>query len=201
MPLYAKAPKYFRERGFQTPLESNKGLFQYVEKSEESIWNLIAKNRDRVDDFQLHMAGRRAEQLKWIDWFPIQERIVEGFEDGEGSVLMVDVAGGRGHDLTEFHAKFPQTPGRLILEDMPQVLEGMTSSPGIECQPIDLFEPQPIKGDTPAPSRSSTISLRSSRCSSILYEVCLSRLGRSSMSADAATIADGYEEGLLEATY
>jgi hypothetical protein len=36
---------------------------------------------------------------------------------------MVDVAGGRGHDLKKFRAKFPHAPGRLIVEDLPQVLE------------------------------------------------------------------------------
>jgi hypothetical protein len=151
MPLYAKAPDYFRENGFQTPLESNKGLFQYVEKTEESMWSLLFKNQESMDDFYVHMTGRKANRPTWIDWFPVQECIIDGFEDQEGGVLLVDVAGGRGHDLEIFHAKFSHVSGCLIVEDLPQVLEGMTLSPGIECQPFDLFEPQPVKGDTPTP--------------------------------------------------
>jgi hypothetical protein len=89
----------------------------------------------------------------WIDWFPVQECIIDRFEDEEGGVLMVDAAGGRGNDLKKLRRKFPHAPGRLIVEDLPQILEGVAPSPGIECQPIDLFEPQPVKGDinlTPA---------------------------------------------------
>ncbi|KAJ5381377.1 O-methyltransferase [Penicillium cataractarum] len=146
MPLYSKAPEYFRETGFQTPLESNKGLFQYVEKTEESIWSLMSKKHEDMDGFYTHMAGRRANLPIWVDWFPVQERIIDGFEDKDGSGLLVDVAGGRGHDLERFRAKFPSARGRLIVEDLPQVLEGINSGSGIECQPIDLFEPQPVQG-------------------------------------------------------
>lgn len=148
MPLYSKAPEYFRERGFQTPVESNKGLFQYVNNTEESMWSLLIKNPEHINDFHVHMAGRRAHWPNWIDWFPVPECIIDGYEDEEGGILLVDVAGGRGHDLKKFQAKFPHAPGRLIVEDLPQVLEGISLSPGIECQPMDLFEPQPVKGDT-----------------------------------------------------
>ena len=109
---------------------------------------MMARHPDQIDDFQLQMMGRSAERLPWIEWFPVQERIIDGFEDQEGAVLMVDVAGGRGHDLKDFHDKFPQVSGRLILEETPPVLEDMTPIPGIECQPFDLFESQPVRGDT-----------------------------------------------------
>lgn len=153
IPLYAKAPEYFRERGWQTPLESNKGLFQYIENTEESIWTVMTRHPVQVEDFQLHMMGRRAERLPWIEWFPVQERIIDGFEDQDGDVLIVDVAGGRGHDLKDFRDKFPQAPGRLILEETLPVLEDMPPIPGIECQPFDLFEPQPVKSDMINPQK------------------------------------------------
>ena len=66
---------------------------------------------------------------------------------------MVDVAGGRGHDLKDFQDNFPQAPGRLILEEMLPVLDDMPPIPGIECRPFDLFEPQPVKGDTRSPQK------------------------------------------------
>jgi hypothetical protein len=116
MPLYSKAPEYFRGRGSQTPLESNKGLFQYVENTEESMWSLMSKKHEEMEEFYIHMAGRRANLPAWADWFPVQERIIDGFEDEKGDVLLVDVAGGRGHDLEYFHGKFPSAQGRLIFE-------------------------------------------------------------------------------------
>lgn len=151
MPLYSKAPENFRERGFQTPLESNQGLFQYVENTEESMWSLMSKKHEETDESYIHMASRRANLPAWVDWFPVQERIIDGFDNEKEGILLVDVAGGRGHDLEYFHEKFPSTPGRLIFEDLPHVLDGLTPSSGIECQAIDLFELQPVTGSDSKP--------------------------------------------------
>lgn len=61
---------------------------------------------------------------------------------------MVDVAGGRGHDLAAFLARYPDVLGRLVLEDLPHVLEESTVDVGrIEKQAFDLFKPQPIHGE------------------------------------------------------
>lgn len=135
----------------------------------------MSQKHEAMDEFYIHMAGRKANLPVWVDWFPVQDRIIDGFEYEEGGVLLVDVAGGRGHDLERFHGKFPSTPGRLIVEDLPQVVEGINPRSGIECQPIDLFEPQPVKGNTvsPAPRRTITLSFECLRCASVLHEVRL----------------------------
>jgi hypothetical protein len=58
---------------------------------------------------------------------------------------MVDVAGGRGHDLKKFRQSSLM---RLVVLSLKICLRSWNLSAGIECQPIDLFEPQTIKGDT-----------------------------------------------------
>ena len=117
--------------------------------------------------------GRRTHWPNWIDWFPVQECIIDGFENEEGGVLMVDVAGGRGHDLKKFQAMFPRAPGRLIVDDLPQVLEGISLSPRIECQQLTSLSRSLSKVIPPRSQQSYSIklSLESSRCPSILYEI------------------------------
>lgn len=82
--------------------------------------------------------------------YPVRESLIEGLEggaDGEPPVLLVDIGGGYGHDLIEFQTKYPDPPGRLILQDLPRVLDKINDLPeGIELVPYDFNESQPIQG-------------------------------------------------------
>jgi hypothetical protein len=61
--------------------------------------------------------------------------------------LLVDIGGGLGHDLAAFHARFPSLSGRLILQDLPAVINDIEElSPSIERTVYDFFTPQPVKG-------------------------------------------------------
>ncbi|KAJ5148851.1 hypothetical protein N7448_000429 [Penicillium atrosanguineum] len=145
MPSLAKTPEYFRQASFQSPAETNNGPFQYGEKTEKSLWEWFAQCPESGKDFDTYMEGNRGDNLNWVDWFPVQERLIDGYEASEGDVLLVDVAGGRGHELAAFQAKFPNALGRLILEDQPGVLPGNDSGRKIESLSFDLFKPQPIQ--------------------------------------------------------
>jgi hypothetical protein len=58
--------------------------------------------------------------------------------------MMVDVGGGCGHQAKPLKDTFPNLPGKLVVQDLPQ-MEGK-GIPGIEFQAHDFFLEQPIKG-------------------------------------------------------
>lgn len=61
--------------------------------------------------------------------------------------LLVDVGGEIGHDLIAFKQKFPSLPGKLIVQDIPVVIEAVQDLPsGIEAMKHDFLTPQPVKG-------------------------------------------------------
>ena len=73
--------------------------------------------------------------------------MLRGAREDSDAVLIVDVAGGRGHDLEAFRRKFPDVNGRMILQDLPGVISGIQSlEDRIERMAHDMFSPQPIKG-------------------------------------------------------
>ena len=43
--------------------------------------------------------------------YPVHEKLIHGAETGSGAPFLVDIAGGLGHDLTEFKKRFPNHPG------------------------------------------------------------------------------------------
>ncbi|KAJ6004204.1 S-adenosyl-L-methionine-dependent methyltransferase [Penicillium canescens] len=44
-------------------------------------------------------------------------------DESKDQLLLVDLGGGRGHGIAYFASRFPDAPGRLILEDLPPVID------------------------------------------------------------------------------
>ena len=65
----------------------------------------------------------------------------------DGSVFIIGIAGGRGHHLDELSKAFPDVPGRLILQNLPRVIDDITDlNPRIERKGLYMFEAQPVQG-------------------------------------------------------
>lgn len=125
-------------------MDTKLGFFDWIEEDPKAF-----------KDFHTFMAASRRRRPIFVDWFPVQERIIDGYKPvqshfGEGpanDVLIVDIGGANGRDLEVFRKKFPQAPGRMILEDRPlAVAEAKFSAGNMEALAYDFFTPQPVKG-------------------------------------------------------
>lgn len=107
------------------------------------------------------MSALQERSPQWVDWFPVQERIIGEINSipHENDVLLIDVGGGEGHYIKRFRTRFPHAPGRLILQDLhkPKAVDE-----GIEYMQYSFFDPQPVKGKiTNSPSPPSIQPLKS----------------------------------------
>ena len=98
-------------------------------------------------------ASQGGSRKSWIDWFPFREQYMKDksitdMKKNPDDVFMIDVAGGRGHHLDEVSKRFPDISGRLILQDLPAVIDDDTKKldTRIEKMKVDMFEPQKVKG-------------------------------------------------------
>lgn len=147
MTTLAKIPEFLQKTDFKNPEGDGKGAFQYAENFEQSIWVWFAQNPEKLDNTNTFMEADRGSRPSWLDWFSVKERIVDGFDANQSDVMLVDVAGGRGHDIAAFHQRFPNAPGRLVVEDQPHVIDDIRDlDSAIERVKFDLFDKQPIIG-------------------------------------------------------
>ncbi len=94
------------------------------------------------------MTSFRDGRAEFLDIYLAEEALLQRMStqhDGE-AVFIVDVGGGRGHDLARFAATFPNATGRLILQDQPDVVAHPVAKNVFETTAHDFFTPQPVKG-------------------------------------------------------
>lgn len=134
---------------------------QYGLQTKFTVFEYMNSNPRIMKDFNNFMGNTLGARKYWTDWFPVQERVLDGAT--ETSPLLVDVGGGKGHDLLDFQAKYPQKAHRLVLQDLSPVTSDLGDlNPAIECMTSDFFLKQPMKGKA-NPSRRPNLNPRIGR--------------------------------------
>ena len=132
----------YGENGFKDPMEYTHGY---------RFFDFFAANDEHKQAFDDYMAARRAgTQLQWFDIYPAEAHIDEKRLHSAENVLVCDVGGGQGHEIVKFRERYPDTVGRLVLQDLARSFQGISLPAGIEAMPHDFFKPQPIKGKPPS---------------------------------------------------
>lgn len=119
VPTLTKLPQFLREHNYINPEEDAKSPMQWTTGHSQFEW--LAKNKHHQDLFNSYMSSRREEQLNWFNVYPL-ERLITGAKSHPDSVFLVDIGGNQGHDLSALRANCPKIPGRLILQDLPQIM-------------------------------------------------------------------------------
>ena len=142
-------PAYFEKNGYKCPTDPRTAPLQYALDTNLTFYDYIEKDPKAARDFDIFMTAGRKKRPNYTDWFPVQEQLLNGYQRAEkdkDGVLLVDIGGGRGQDVEALKKRFPNAPGRMILQDLPRAVEHAKLSPGIEAMAHDFMKPQTIKG-------------------------------------------------------
>ena len=122
------------------------GPFQYAfdTKLNGFAWIMQPENSTLLNNFNTWMGGIHVAH--WLDWFPLQEEVIKDLDSDENAVTMIDVGGGLGHELLELKKKYPEIPGRLILQDLSETIKSVPDTKAFERTVHDFFTPQPVIG-------------------------------------------------------
>lgn len=149
-----------RSQNYQNPTESTNSAFVYATGSE--FWDHLNKTPIHSETFNDFMATRREGKPSWYDIYPVDREFLSSSSNAETNpeegrdVLLVDVGGNRGHDLVKLKTKYPKLSGRLILQDLPDVVAHAfldSEDMAIEAMPHDFFQPQPVRRTDPLPCK------------------------------------------------
>ncbi|KAK8073470.1 S-adenosyl-L-methionine-dependent methyltransferase [Apiospora phragmitis] len=149
-PSFINLHEYERSRNWKNPTDAKDSPLMHAHKTDLNYFDLAA-SRGYLEDFNNHMGGYRQGRLPWMapEFVPVQEVLIKGADQSPDAVFMVDVGGCLGHDLLEFHRYHPTVPGKLIVQDLPQVVGSIIPSEenkALTPMAHNFFEEQPIKG-------------------------------------------------------
>ncbi|KAK8084817.1 hydroxyindole O-methyltransferase [Apiospora hydei] len=150
MESIAKLPEYLKNTNFQNPENALDGPFQYANDNKPAF-SWLVKRPDLFEAFHLYIHSLRQHRPSWTDMYPVQARLVEGLKPNDDASAFVDVGGSMGQILQDFRANVPQYTGRLVLQELPEVVgaateKGVGADGRIELQAHDFFTPQPVRG-------------------------------------------------------
>lgn len=157
-PSFNGFPEYFKNTQYKPPrLGSLEGPFQNAHKSQLAFFEWLVANPPQLQYFSSFMTAYRAGKPNWYDlgFYPVSERLIQGFDTRESDVLLVDVGGGKGHDVAAFVAQYNSLhTGKVVLQDREAVIASVMADSSNDhnvqqpfvAQAHDFFTPQPIKG-------------------------------------------------------
>lgn len=142
-----RTASYLKSIGWQTPTDPEDCAFQYAFDllKGTTMFGWFGMNPGIGARFGSMMVAWMQNKPFWADEhaYPVKERLKS--VDEQDGVLIVDVGGGKGHDLAEFKARHPELQGRLICQDLPYLVPEIKVE-GVEPMGHDFNTPQPVKG-------------------------------------------------------
>lgn len=143
-----KFNEYCRGRGWKNPTDSKDTPLMYAYNTKKDVFAWLREvNHDGY--FNDYLGAYNLGRLPWMDpaIYPVQDRLITGADSDPEKPFLVDVGANLGCDMIRFTNYFPNCPGRLIIQDLPEVvskIKGM--DPSIEIMSHDFFTEQPVKG-------------------------------------------------------
>ena len=114
---------------------------------EQGMFKWLLSDPPMLANFNAFMSGRRAHRKQWYEMFPAEQIILEGASNDDDTILLVDIGGGEGKDAEAFRAKFSGVPGRVVLQDLLDVIFNIEKLDNrVIRMGHDFFLPQPIQG-------------------------------------------------------
>lgn len=148
-PMFRALPAYLKHNGFRNPTNPNDCNFQFWQGDKGADFFRYVGNTLQGDFNNAMECHSKYNLTPWTDVYPTDTVVAAA---RAGSPLVVDVGGGKGHDLQKFLARHPeacQAAGSLVLQDRDDILKGVEAeldTPAIKVHPHDFFTEQPVKG-------------------------------------------------------
>lgn len=149
-PSFNGFPEFFARTDYRLPTSLTDGPFQAAHGTKLSFFPWLVATPPHLAEFDAFMSAYRSGKANWYDpgFYPVAERLIEGFDPRNSDVLLVDVGGGRGHDTLSFATRHAAHPGRVVLQDREPVIAEVQDKDKLpfECEAHDFFTPQSVRG-------------------------------------------------------
>lgn len=141
--MYQALPGFLKKTDYKNPSDDMNTIFQDAWQESRHVFMWLAERPNQLAYFNDYMALRRKREQSWISVYPVKEKTADW--DPERPVF-VDVGGSIGHQCAHLKETYPDIPGKVILQDLPNSVANALPTPGVENMAHDFFQAQPVEG-------------------------------------------------------
>lgn len=148
---FLAVPQFLRGANYENVLDPSLCAWNIAHQTNEPPWKWLQSHPELANITGQWMAVHRDGLPSFLDAIDFEHEFAREADDS--TPLLVDIGGGFGHQCIAFRQKYPALPGRVILQDLPDIIGQVESNPlpglkdgAIEMQAHDFFTPQPVKG-------------------------------------------------------
>ncbi|MCJ1250148.1 hypothetical protein MMC30_007374 [Trapelia coarctata] len=145
-PAWNQIPYFLAETKYQNPSDPLNTPLQRAFNSKSHFFGLLQERPGILPTFSTFMTCHKRGRPEFPEVFPVDAKLVDGFQPSKEAVLFVDVGGGLGQEIVTLKQMVPNLPGRTILQEIPEMVESFPGTDGIEIMEHSFFNPQPIHG-------------------------------------------------------
>ena len=123
-PIAGALPAWLAARKDSQQSQAGRRVSPFTHAYGRPMFEFFKVNNGHKEAFDLFMAGRRKNvRQDWFEVFPMAQRIQsEPAVKQSNDVFIVDVGGGKGHDLLDLRKRLPDAAGRFVLQDLPSMV-------------------------------------------------------------------------------
>lgn len=143
-------PDFLESHQWNNPVDVQPTLFGFAHKTDQTMFEWFETHPEQRAIFAAFQSSTAALAVCQLQPF-LRTLLTAPSSDDSTQTILVDVGGGRGAVLREVcHELSPPPTGRIVLQDLPNVLEGVKDDL-VEVMPYSFLEPQPVQGMSPHP--------------------------------------------------
>ncbi|PYI25859.1 o-methyltransferas-like protein [Aspergillus indologenus CBS 114.80] len=148
--LMTALPDFLETHQWQNPVDAQPTLFGFAHQTDQTMFEWLESQPEQraiFAAFQSSTAALAVCQLQPFLRSLLTAASEDPSDDESSAVTLVDVGGGRGAVLRQVSDELDPPPrGRIVLQDLPQVLKGVDGGERVELMPYNFLQPQPVHG-------------------------------------------------------
>ncbi|KAI1371719.1 S-adenosyl-L-methionine-dependent methyltransferase [Hypoxylon crocopeplum] len=169
-PPVVSLPGLLQSTGYKDPTGVMPTALAKAHNTEKHAYSWLGENPWALKLTLAYMKVQFEGRPLFFDVLDFQARF--GTDSTGSTVLFVDIGGSTGSQSLNFRRRYPSLPGRVIIQDRPEVVQKaksvLDSAANIELEAYDIFTPQPIKGARAYYMRKILHSFADEKCLKIL---------------------------------
>lgn len=168
---YQALPDAVAELGYKDVDDIHNGVFQKAFGTDLSCYEYLVHHPE-LQGYMQDAMKLQPPDGDWLAALPVDKEVAQWQASDPERVLFVDIGGGMGHQCLRLRERYPDAPGRVIVQDMPITI-GRIPKPmphGVEAMAHSFDDPQPIKSEFSFPPP-RTLSPRDSKPTTTSIEV------------------------------